>query len=409
MIPFDAMLSQLHNSKAYMKKLRSFSLFKHIVHKMQWDYMDLLVRSLLSFITQSHKNYFAWKGQSWRREAMVLAEVRYDCAAFLSYDHDGDVRLLALVDRYVAHKVSAYMRDREALFLLPPQDGIIEYDAVPDEKNHEIHVPNLYERKTEEENEEELANALLMTEKDENMAHVPVPSKSKIPSRKFKDLESLKIIKKALNLEFFKTKATNQNKIGQNGQSIKDSSKPYQLQSKRSRSLNILPSLHLEDINPKKNTTFEKGSIEEFNSTFSKRRNKIFSESPMEKQRQKELHRSTSISELGNDDDIEVDSPRNFKMRLGHFFNLQMNNIPAEDLTTLKNSFEKRGRNVSNLRDHFKIAFFEYLESKNLKSLEIDQIAARNSSRNIRSFKKSSVIFNNSRRRHIYHLMMIDL
>lgn len=283
-----------------------------------------------------------------------------------------------LVFNHVSHLVSDYMKDREKLFLMKTESDVIEYDVVAEENTDPITVPNLYDRKTDE-TEEDLPNETLILKKEEQMANLLVPSKIKQPSRKFKDLESLKLIKKALNLEFFKSKISLGNLVNTGSLS---QTKPYQLQSKRSRSL-ILASLVQEEPNTKKNTTFEKGSIEEFNSTFSKRRNKIFSESPIEKLQGKSLQRSTSLSDSENEagEKKEVVSPRNLKVQLDHYFNIQFTKLPGEDLTTLRNSFEKKKRGSQSRSENFKLAFFSYLESKNLKMLEINQITARTTRR----------------------------
>lgn len=128
-------------------------------------------------------------------------------------------------------------------------------------------------------------------------------------------------------------------------------------------------------------TTIEKGSIEELQSTILKRRNKQFSENPLEQIQIEKRDRIDSLSDIEKVDGVDgVDgvSPRHLKYQLSQYFDIQVNKIPEEELTTLKNSFEKRQPTLlKKPSEAFRRAFLGYLESKNLKSLDLSKLTER--------------------------------
>ena len=363
----------MNTNTKFLKKVRSFSVFKYVLYKMQLDYMTLLVQSLLHHIQKSHKNYFGWKGKSWRGEVKLMDDILYDCKAFLSYDHEGDERLLSVVYDHVRYVVSQYIRDREKLFLLKATDNLIEYDIVPEEKENDIYVPTLYDQKPVDTEEERIEDHLL-TEKEEPRPHFPIHSRYKQPSKKFRELESIKLMKKALNYEFLKSRILQSTKGPLN---MPGSSRANLLISKRSRSLHFVPVADFDD-QIKKPMPAEKGSMDDLTSVFTKRRNKFSTEIPQFPPLKIEKMDESSIEYLEEQNRQEEQSPRQLLMQLKHYFNIQISQILPEEASTRKASTADKSSMGPNLnRDDFKQAFLKYLESKNLKSLEIGQITAR--------------------------------
>lgn len=178
----------LANHPDVLAKLRSFSLYKYLLHKMQIEKFDRLVNGAINHIKLRHENYISWKGKSLRGVKRLLDDIYFDCVDYLSYDYDGKLALLNSLYSHICFIISCYCNDQEDLELGLSQSesaDFIDYENVPEEEKQTISLRGIGLKKISEPEEEIIKESTKDPDLDEGFHKAPPIFLNKAPSKKF--------------------------------------------------------------------------------------------------------------------------------------------------------------------------------------------------------------------------------